>query len=76
MNELEWISKFSRKLEDIMSEESMTQIDLARETGLSAGAINSYVNGTKMPGIKAILRLAYVLNRDVRELIDFGSDID
>jgi transcriptional regulator with XRE-family HTH domain len=75
MTESEWLNIFSNNLADMLSEAGMTQRDLADETGLSEGTISYYINGRKMPGIKAIINIAYALNCSVDELIDFDSII-
>ena len=76
MTEQTWMGKFSDKLRDLLDTECMTQKDLVEESGLSAGAIHSYLNGYKMPGVKALLRLADVFEVNVNELVWFGEPID
>lgn len=76
MTEQMWMDKFSDKLRDLLETECMTQKDLVEESGLSAGAINSYLNGYKMPGVKALTRLADVFAVSVDELVWFGEPIE
>lgn len=75
MSEQEWLEQFSEKLKDLLDLESMTQKELAQETDLSVGAINSYINGCKIPGVKALLRIANVFGISVDELVNFGDVI-
>lgn len=75
MSEQEWLEQFSEKLKDLLDLESMTQKELAQETDLSVGAINSYINGYKIPGVKALLRIANVFGISVDELVNFGEVI-
>lgn len=72
----EWSENFSDKLCDLLKDRRMTQYELAQDSGVSAGSISSYINGSSLPGIKAILNIAFVLDVDVNELIDFGDTID
>lgn len=76
MTQDEWLDLFSDNLESLMHECKMTQKDLAEETGLSRGAVNKYVNGTRMPGAKAILNISYALDCDLMDLIDFDEPIE
>lgn len=72
----EWSSNFSDKLLELMEDRRMRQQELAQESGISIGSISSYINGKSLPGIKAILNLAFALDVDVDELIDFGDTIE
>lgn len=76
MTQDEWMGLFSDNLASLMHERNMTQKDLAEETGLSKGAVNKYVNGTRMPGAKAILNISYALDCDLMDLIDFDEPIE
>lgn len=72
----DWTENFGDVLSELMEEREMTQQELAKESGISIGSINAYVNKQSPPGIKAILNLAYALDVDIIELIDFGDTID
>lgn len=76
MTEFEWLDIFGDNLQSLMQERGYTQRDLAFETDLSEAAISSYVNKRKLPGIKAIINIAYVLDLDFEDLIDFGERIE
>lgn len=75
MSEIDWMQIFGENLQEIMDEKHISQRELARQTGLSNTAISNYVNAQKMPGLKAILNLSYVLRVDLHDLIDFGAEI-
>lgn len=76
MTETQWIDAFGDNLASMLDEARLTQKDLAEMTGLSEGAISSYIRKKKVPGFKAIINIAYALDCEVSELIDFGSTID
>lgn len=72
----EWTTVFGENLADLLADKGMTQYDLARDSGLSAGSISAYVNKQSPPGIKAIVNIAYALDVTIDELVDFGDRID
>ena len=76
MTETEWTEEFSERFKEMIDESWMTRSELATESGVSEAAISYYANGTRTPGVKAIINLAYALDCDVRDLIDFGEPID
>lgn len=75
MNEVEWLDIFGDSLRDILSEQGLTQRDLADETGLAESTISKYINKIQMPGIKAIVNIAEALNISIDDLIFFGEKI-
>ena len=76
MSEVEWLKIFGDNLNELIGEKGVTQSELAEETGLSESSISYYMHKTKMPGVKAIINLAYALNCSIDELIDFGESIE
>ena len=72
----EWSDNFSENLVELLADRKMSQYDLAVESGISIGSINAYIHKKSLPGIKAILNIAFVLDIDVNELIDFGDIIE
>ena len=76
MTEDEWLEEFSDNLAYLLRENDITQKQLAEKTGLSIKTINSYINGTRKPGIKAIINISYALDCELISLIDFDDMID
>ena len=72
----EWSDCFSENLLELMEDRKMSQYELSQDSGVSVGSISAYINKKALPGIKAILNLAFSLDVDVSELIDFGDTID
>ena len=72
----EWSICFSENLQVLLEDRRMSQTELAQESGVSVGSISAYINKQSQPGIKAILNIAFALDVDVNELIDFGDTID
>lgn len=75
MSELEWLDIFAGNLGEMLWETGMTQKELSELTGLSEGTISKYLARQQMPGIKAIVNIAYVFGIDIDELVDFGDRI-
>lgn len=75
MSEMEWLRCFSEKLQTILDDYRMTQKELAEEADLSEASISRYLNCERMPNIKSIVNIAYVLDCSVDELVDFDDMI-
>ena len=76
MTQEQWKDIFARNLTDILDEKGMSQRQLAKDSGVSAAMISEYVNKIRMPGLAAVVNIAYALDMDVSELIDFDEPID
>ena len=75
MTELQWLEIFGDNLKDMMDGAGYTQRDLADDTGLSEATISKYINKQQMPGVKALISIAYVLDCSLDDLMDFGDRI-
>lgn len=75
MTELEWLEIFSANLRELLEERGFTQRDLAIASRLSDSTISDYIHGQKIPGLRAIINIAYALEISIDELIDFGDVI-
>lgn len=54
----------------------MTQKDLAHEAGFSESALSQYLNAQRLPSIKSIVNICFVLGIDVDALTNFGKSIE
>ena len=75
MTDQEWINIFGDNLVDILHDAKMTQRELADAAGLSESTISDYIHKRKMAGIKAVINIAYALDCEISDLIDFGDMI-
>lgn len=75
MTQSEWKHVFGNNLSDILEEKGMSQAQLARDSGVSMGMISDYINKRSVPGIFAVINMAYALDMEVSELIDFGDRV-
>lgn len=71
----EWKNIFSNNLLCILNEKGMSQSQLAKDSGVSTAMISDYINMRSIPGTIAIVNMAYALDVDVSELIDFDERI-
>lgn len=76
MTREEWKDIFRNNLADILEEKGISQTQLARETNLSPSRVSDYLKGYATPTIFAIINMAYALDMDVSELVDFDERID
>ena len=76
MTEFELLDVFGDNLRSLIHEKGYSQRDLAFEADLSEAAISNYINKQRMPSIKAIINIAYILDLDFEDLIDFGERIE
>lgn len=75
MSENEWMSEFANNLVDLMRETNVNQRELADRAGLSEGTVSKYIHKQQLPGVKALINMAYVLDCSLDDLMDFGDRI-
>lgn len=75
LTEQEWLDIFGDNLLEMMCEYGINQGDLAEESGLSEATISKYLNKKQLPGIKAIVNIATVLECSIDDLVYFGDRI-
>lgn len=76
MTQEEWKTIFSDNLVSILNEKGMTQRQLAMDSGVSQAMISEYIHKIRMPGLTAAINMAYALDMEVGELVDFGEPIE
>lgn len=76
MSEMEWLDKFSETLQEQMRYYNMSQKELALEANLSRSTISQYIKKERMPTVRSILNICWVLGMEVDELINFGKPIE
>lgn len=76
MSEMSWMKTFGDNLVYYLEQTGMTQEQLANATGLTQASISRYASGRQLPGIRAVINIAYVLGITADELIDFGEMIE
>ena len=76
MSEMEWLNIFCENLRYMLDHARMTQKDLAEETGLSEASISRYVNGERIPSVRALINIAHALDCSLGDIMDFGDRIE
>lgn len=76
MTEIEWLDIFGDNLRDMLVEVGMSQRELANEIGVDESLVSRYIHKQYIPNLKTIIKIAYVLNCDISELVDFGETIE
>lgn len=74
MTEVEFIDIFKGNLKSLMDEVGYNQQELAQEAKIDQSTISKYLNGTRMPSVRALNNIAIALNCTVDELI--GNSMD
>lgn len=75
MTQTEWKEIFGDNLVTILREKNMSQAQLAKTAGLSTSRVSDYINGNSTPTIFAIINMAYALEMDIGEFVDFEEYI-
>ena len=76
MTQGEWKNIFGDNLAAIIEEKGMSQKQLSKDSGVSMGMISDYINKFSAPGVFAIINMAYALDVEVDELVNFDDTIE
>lgn len=76
MNQQEWMMTFGENLKNLLEDAHMSQQEFAKSLDVSRSTICRYICGDRMPSVRTILNMSYVLDCDLCDLIDFGESID
>lgn len=76
MTQEQWKSIFADNLISILHDRGMTQRQLAMDSGISPAMISEYIHKIRMPGLAAAINMAYALDVDICELVDFDERIE
>ena len=69
ISEIEFIDIFADNLRSLMEEVGITQAELADESGLTRATINRYLKKQRMPDLRALINICYILECEVTDLI-------
>lgn len=75
MTQGSWKNIFGDNLASILEEKGMSQNQLAKDSGISTGMISDYINKFAAPSVFAVINMAYALDIEIDELVDFGDQI-
>lgn len=76
MDKKEWMGEFGNNLRSLLREEGITQKQLSKESGISQSEISRFIKGSQMPSVKAVINIAYALDCDTDDLVNFDDMIE
>lgn len=76
ISEFEFIDIFADNLRSIMYETDITEGELSKMTGITKATISRYLNKKRMPTLKSLINLSYVLCVPITDLIPTYAMID
>ena len=68
------MDNFKKRVKDIMQNKGLKQSDLAKMTGIAEATISRYCNGRRTPNIKALVKIAKILNVSTDYLLGIKDD--
>lgn len=75
MSEVQWLIEFGKSLKDLLEYAGTSQGELADIIGVSQATISRYVTGQQMPTMDNIVEIAFALDCNIDDLINFGESI-
>lgn len=75
MTETNWMDNFGDNLKSLLQEAWMSQQELADAIGVSRETVSRYINKQRIPSLITAINIAYTLDCNIAELIDFGEPI-
>ena len=75
MTQNEWKNIFANNLFGILRERGISQSQLSKDSGVSISRISDYINERAVPSIFNAINIAYALDMEVNELIDFDERV-
>ena len=75
MTEMEYMRFIGRNIKQLLDEYPMTQEELAEKIGVNKGTISRYINAERMPSVKNIVNIAYILECDITDIIEIYGKI-
>ena len=73
MSEVEWLRNFGDELTKLMDYMNTEQEEMADILGMSQASISRFVNGLQMPDVRVVLKIAYELDWNIDDLVNFGD---
>lgn len=76
MSEAELIEIFASNLRSKIDEVGISAAQLAKEAKLYKGTISRYLSGERLPNLRALINICYILECELDELIPTYDLID
>lgn len=75
ISEKEYLEIFSDNLRELMESGGWTQQTLSEDAHISQSTLSGYLNGTVMPGLRAVQNICIVLGITLDDLLPYGGII-
>lgn len=69
ISEVELMDIIGDNLRDLMIETGYSQNELAKESGISQSSINRYINKQRLPSLRAVINMSYVLECSIDDIV-------
>lgn len=76
ITESQWIELFREEVKYQMKQKNMSQRELADRSRLAESTVCDVIYGRRIPNTRTVVNVAYALEMDVGQLIDFGHLIE
>jgi predicted transcriptional regulator len=76
MTREDYMENFGENLQEILAEKKINQQMLSKMTGIPTSTISTYISGSSVPNIIAIVKIVYALDVDYFDLLDFSETIE
>ena len=61
--------KVGDRIKELRQKANLTQAELADESGLNRATINRYLNKQRMPDLRSLINICYILECEVTDLV-------
>ena len=68
------MNKFSERLRQVLKDNGMSQVMLAKKIGLSQGVVNNYCTGKREPTLDVLIAICQVLNESADYLLGINNN--
>ncbi len=68
------MNKFSERLRQVLKDNGMSQVMLAKKIGMSQGVVNNYCTGKREPTLDVLIAICQVLNESADYLLGINNN--
>lgn len=76
MTELQLMRRIGNNIKDMLEDAWMSQKELAEAICVSESTISCYIKAERMPSIKNLINIAFVLDCELTDLVDVHDEIE
>ena len=68
------MNKFSERLRQVLKDNGMSQVMLAKKIGMSQGVVNNYCTGKREPTLDVLVSICQALNESADYLLGINNN--